>query len=74
MATVDGDRAGIAAGVLNAARQTGAALGVAGFGALAAALHPFARGMEAGLLLAAGLSGLAALIWWRAKDRPVCSR
>jgi MFS transporter, DHA2 family, methylenomycin A resistance protein len=66
MATVEGQRAGIAAGVLNAARQTGAALGVAGFGALAVALQPFARGMEVGLILAALLSALAALIWWRA--------
>jgi DHA2 family methylenomycin A resistance protein-like MFS transporter len=37
MQTVEKDRAGIAAGVLNAARQSGAALGVAIFGALIAA-------------------------------------
>ncbi|GLS23813.1 MFS transporter [Labrys miyagiensis] len=70
MATVEGDRAGIAAGVLNAARQTGAALGVAGFGALVAALHPFAQGMAAGLFSAAILSVMGALIWWRAAIRP----
>jgi DHA2 family methylenomycin A resistance protein-like MFS transporter len=38
MATVERDQSGIASGVINAARQVGAALGIATLGALAAAL------------------------------------
>ncbi|MFM0715131.1 hypothetical protein PQQ73_02175 [Paraburkholderia strydomiana] len=53
MACVDGSRAGIAAGVLNAARQTGAALGVALSGALIAMRPSTAEGMRASLLIAA---------------------
>jgi DHA2 family methylenomycin A resistance protein-like MFS transporter len=67
--TVEKSRAGIAAGVLNSARQTGAALGVAIFGALIAALHPFDLGMRRALLSAAVISAVA-LVWWAvaAKD------
>jgi DHA2 family methylenomycin A resistance protein-like MFS transporter len=64
MATVDKDRAGIASGVLNSARQTGAALGVAIFGALLAAFQPFDAGLNAVLWLATGISA-AAFVWWR---------
>jgi hypothetical protein len=53
MACVDGSRAGIAAGVLNAARQTGAALGVALSGALIAMRPSIAEGMRASVLIAA---------------------
>ncbi|MDR3514450.1 MAG: MFS transporter [Azospirillaceae bacterium] len=63
LATVEKGRVGMAAGVLNSARQTGAALGVAVFGALVAALHPFDLGMRSALGIAAGISA-AVLVWW----------
>jgi MFS transporter, DHA2 family, methylenomycin A resistance protein len=66
MGIIDKGRAGIAAGVLNSARQTGASLGVAIFGTLAAAIHPFEIGMHVALSVAATLSLLAALVWWLA--------
>jgi len=64
MGTVERSRSGIAAGVLNAARQTGAALGVAVFGALVAGQQAFMLGFQAALWVAAGMSLLMALIWW----------
>ncbi|PRC92515.1 MFS transporter [Solimicrobium silvestre] len=64
MGTVDKNRSGVAAAVLNSARQTGAALGVAIFGSLIAALHPFEVGMHAALWTAAAVSLIAALTWW----------
>ncbi|WP_321937168.1 MFS transporter [Paraburkholderia sp. J8-2] len=66
MATVDQGRAGIAAGVLNAARQTGAALGVAVAGAMIARRASIGAGMRVNLLIAAMLSAGAAWVWWRA--------
>jgi len=63
MGTVDKARAGVAAAVLNSARQTGAALGVGLFGTLIATLHPFEVGMRASLWIAAAVSIAAALIW-----------
>jgi DHA2 family methylenomycin A resistance protein-like MFS transporter len=61
--TVKSDRAGVAAGVLNAARQTGAALSVAICGTLVAAFPNAEIGMRAALLSAAVVSILAALCW-----------
>jgi MFS family permease len=62
MTTVEKSRAGIAAGVLNSARQTGAALGVAIFGPLPGALHPFEVGtrcaVDSRCLNACGYAGL----------------
>ncbi len=71
MNTVDKNRSGVAAGVLNSARQTGAALGVAVFGAMIAGLYPFEAGMRAALSVAASVSLLAALVWWFASGRKV---
>jgi DHA2 family methylenomycin A resistance protein-like MFS transporter len=68
MGTVEKQRAGIAGAVLNSGRQTGAALGVAVFGTLLGALHPFAAGMQAALWVAAMMSMIAALVWRRAVD------
>ncbi|AMO96565.1 major Facilitator Superfamily protein [Collimonas fungivorans] len=65
MATVEPERAGVAAGVLNSARQTGAALGVAIFGALVAAVHPFLAGLHTVLWVSAGVTLAAALAWRR---------
>jgi DHA2 family methylenomycin A resistance protein-like MFS transporter len=64
MGTVDKSRAGVAGAVLNSARQAGAALGVALFGTLTAALHQFEAGMHAALWVAAAISLLAATVWW----------
>jgi len=64
MDTVDKNRAGIAAGVLNSARQTGAALGVAVFGALLTTPGQFVRGMHTAMTMAAAVSLTAALVWW----------
>jgi len=64
MGTVEKCRSGIAAGVLNAARQTGAALGVAVFGALVAGQEAFVSGFQAALWVAASMSLSTALIWW----------
>ncbi|WP_323180941.1 MFS transporter [Streptomyces sp. NBC_01142] len=56
---VPAERAGLAAGVLNAARQTASGLGVAVFGALVA--DGFAAGMRTSLLISAGLLTATAL-------------
>lgn len=61
--TVAPQRAGVAAAALNTARQAGAALGVAVFGSLLAALPPFAAGARAALLIAAALALGAGLAW-----------
>ncbi|MEO6917840.1 MAG: MFS transporter [Collimonas sp.] len=64
MGTIDKSRAGVAAAVLNSARQTGAALGVAIFGAFIAALQPFESAMHVVLGIVAATSFAAALVWW----------
>lgn len=64
LGTIDRQRAGVAAAVLNAARQSGSPLGVAIFGACIATLQPFPVAMRVVLALAAGLSVLAAATWW----------
>ncbi|WP_328325384.1 MULTISPECIES: MFS transporter [unclassified Streptomyces] len=57
---VPGERAGLAAGVLNAARQISGGLAVAVFGGLVAG-GGFAAGMRTSLLVSAGLLALSAL-------------
>ncbi|NTZ09531.1 MFS transporter [Burkholderia metallica] len=64
LGTIDRHRAGVAAATLNAARQSGSALGVAICGACIATLQPFPVAMQVVLALAAGLSALAAATWW----------
>ncbi len=67
LGSVEKARSGIAAGVLNATRQTGSVLGVALFGSLVASQGTFMTGLHqsliisaAVLLLAAGVIGLGA--------------
>jgi DHA2 family methylenomycin A resistance protein-like MFS transporter len=67
LGSVEKPRSGIAAGVLNATRQTGSVLGVALFGSLVASNNAFMTGLHqsliisaAVLLLAAGLIGFGA--------------
>ncbi|RKP50748.1 MFS transporter [Trinickia fusca] len=69
MASVENRRAGIAAGVLNSARQTGAALGVAISGSLIAVCSSIADGVRAGLVVAGAMSIAAGIVWWKALAR-----
>ena len=60
------DRAGLASGMLNAARQSGGALGVALLGALFAAAGPHAAPLRARLSVAAGGFLVAIGVAWLA--------
>jgi DHA2 family methylenomycin A resistance protein-like MFS transporter len=64
MASVDSSRSGIAAAILNAARQTGAVLGVAMSGSMIAFAHSIANGMRAALVLSGAMSIVAGVLWW----------
>jgi MFS transporter, DHA2 family, methylenomycin A resistance protein len=67
LGSVEKSRSGIAAGVLNATRQTGSVLGVALFGSLIGQSGGFVSGVHASLIISAGLllaAGVA--IWWGA--------
>jgi DHA2 family methylenomycin A resistance protein-like MFS transporter len=67
LGSVEKSRSGIAAGVLNATRQTGSVLGVALFGSLIGQSGAFVSGIHASLIISAGLllaAGVA--IWWGA--------
>ena len=55
LGSVEKSRSGIAAGVLNATRQTGSVLGVALFGSLAGQASAFIAGAHASLVISAGL-------------------
>jgi MFS transporter, DHA2 family, methylenomycin A resistance protein len=68
LGSVEKSRSGIAAGVLNATRQTGSVLGVALFGALVGRSSAFMAGLHASLVISAGvLLAAAAAIWWGAR-------
>ncbi|MBR0846821.1 MFS transporter [Bradyrhizobium diazoefficiens] len=62
LGSVEKARSGIAAGVLNATRQTGSVLGVALFGSLVAANGAFLAGMHLALVISAGVLMLAAAV------------
>ena len=65
LGSVEKSRSGIAAGVLNATRQTGSVLGVALFGSLVGQPSAFMKGLHASLIISAGvLLAAAAAIWW----------
>jgi DHA2 family methylenomycin A resistance protein-like MFS transporter len=66
LGTVETNRAAAAAAVLNSARQTGSALGVAIFGTLLGTVRPFETAMHAVLGTAATISLGAVLVWWMA--------
>ncbi len=66
LGSVEKSRAGIAAGVLNATRQTGSVLGVALFGSLIGRTGAFMTGMHASLMISAAVLLLAAAVIWRA--------
>ncbi|WP_145661239.1 MFS transporter [Bradyrhizobium stylosanthis] len=62
LGSVEKARSGIAAGVLNATRQTGSVLGVALFGALVASEGAFMAGLHASLAVSAAVLLLAAAV------------
>ena len=64
LGSVDKSRSGIAAGVLNATRQTGSVLGVALFGSLVGQSGAFMAGLHASLTIAAGVLIAAAVAIW----------
>ncbi|POE17268.1 MFS transporter [Pectobacterium odoriferum] len=63
MGSIVKEQAGIVAGVLNASRQTGAALGVAIFGGLLSAVKPLAAGIYVAVCLGIAFSMLGGLLW-----------
>ncbi|MDG6106905.1 MFS transporter [Dactylosporangium aurantiacum] len=66
LGSVEAERAGTAAGVLNTIRQTGGAIAVAVFGALVASQAGFAAGMRISLAIAAIALGLTAVLTFAA--------
>jgi DHA2 family methylenomycin A resistance protein-like MFS transporter len=65
LGSVEKSRSGIAAGVLNATRQTGSVLGVALFGSLAGQASGFMAGMHESLMISACLLLAAGAAIWR---------
>jgi DHA2 family methylenomycin A resistance protein-like MFS transporter len=65
LGSVEKSRSGIAAGVLNATRQTGSVLGVALFGSLVGQADAFMAGAHAALIISASLLFAAAAAIWR---------
>jgi len=61
---VEKTRSGIAAGVLNATRQTGSVLGVALFGSLVGQAEAFVTGAHEALIISTGLLLVAAMVIW----------
>jgi DHA2 family methylenomycin A resistance protein-like MFS transporter len=70
LGSVEKSRSGIAAGVLNATRQTGSVLGVALFGSLVGGDNAFIAGARASLVISAAvlLAGAVAIWLGRAKE------
>src|SRR6266567_3708255 len=70
LGTVEKSRSGIAAGVLNATRQTGSVLGVALFGSLVGGGNEFITGAHASLVISAAvlLAGAIAISYGRARE------
>src|SRR5712692_6121203 len=70
LGSVEKSRSGIAAGVLNATRQTGSVLGVALFGSLVGGDNAFIAGAHASLVISAAvlLAGAVAIWHGRAKE------
>ena len=64
LGSVEKSRSGVAAGVLNATRQTGSVLGVALFGSLVGQSRAFMTGLHASLMIAAGVLLAAAIAIW----------
>jgi DHA2 family methylenomycin A resistance protein-like MFS transporter len=69
LGSVEKSRSGVAAGVLNATRQTGSVLGVALFGSLIGQQGAFMAGTHAALTISAALLLIAAALIWRSAGR-----
>jgi MFS transporter, DHA2 family, methylenomycin A resistance protein len=69
LGSVEKVRSGIAAGVLNATRQTGSVLGVALFGSLVGQPDTFMRGAHLSLMISAALLLMASVVIWRGAAR-----
>jgi DHA2 family methylenomycin A resistance protein-like MFS transporter len=71
LGSVEKSRSGIAAGVLNATRQTGSVLGVALFGSLVAGNNAFMTGAHASLVISTAvlLTGAIAIVVSAARER-----
>jgi DHA2 family methylenomycin A resistance protein-like MFS transporter len=65
LGSVEKSRSGIAAGVLNATRQTGSVLGVALFGSLVGGSDAFMSGAHQSLVISALLLLAAGTVIWR---------
>ena len=65
LGSVDKSGSGIAAGVLNATRQTGSVLGVALFGSLIGQGDTFVRGAHVSLVISVALLLIASVVIWR---------
>jgi MFS transporter, DHA2 family, methylenomycin A resistance protein len=74
LGSVEKSRSGIAAGVLNATRQTGSVLGVALFGSLVGRADAFMAGAHAALIISASLLLAAAVAIWRGTSQQVSHR
>jgi DHA2 family methylenomycin A resistance protein-like MFS transporter len=70
LGSVEKSRSGIAAGVLNATRQTGSVLGVALFGSLIGRSGAFMTGAYASLIISACLLLAAGAVIWRGASTP----
>jgi MFS transporter, DHA2 family, methylenomycin A resistance protein len=69
LGSVEKPRSGIAAGVLNATRQTGSVLGVAVFGSLIGQPDAFMHGAHMALVISAALLAIAAAVIWVGASR-----
>jgi DHA2 family methylenomycin A resistance protein-like MFS transporter len=67
LGSVEKSRSGIAAGVLNATRQTGSVLGVALFGSLIGQPDAFIAGAHQSLVISALLLFASAMVIWQAR-------
>jgi len=70
LGSVEKSRSGIAAGVLNATRQTGSVLGVALFGSLIGQSSTFMTGAHQSLIISACLLLAAGAAIWRGASSP----
>ncbi|WLA83290.1 MFS transporter [Bradyrhizobium elkanii] len=69
LGSVEKSRSGIAAGVLNATRQTGSVLGVALFGSLVAGNNAFMTGVHASLVISAAVLLAGAVAIWQGRAK-----
>lgn len=67
LGSVEKSRSGIAAGVLNATRQTGSVLGVGLFGSLVGGGHAFIAGAHASLVISAAVLLAGAIAIWHGR-------